>query len=368
MPIDLNEHLKRKNANQNNNQNNNKNSSGGSGGGFTPKMPNLPDRLSGKVIALISALVLVFLLFIIQPFVIINSGDVGIKVTAGKYDKEPLWPGIHFFVPIIQKVFIVDTRVRTINFSSAENLGTMGKNQGIFRANPISVMDSRGLPVLIELTVQYKLNANNAPETIKTYGASWEQKIINPVVLDVVRNVIGGYTAEELPVKRNEIAELISQNIKNNIEKLQNNPVELSSVQLRDIILPENIRIQIEKVQIARQEAQRVEYEVERAKKEAQKVAELAKGEADANRIKAKGIADAVLIESQANAKSNKEISASLTPALLQLKSIQSKEKFNDALRVNPNAQIFLLPGGVTPNIFMDAPKIGKSVSAKVTQ
>ena len=181
-------------------------------------------------------MILVLILVIARPFVVIRSGEVGIKVTAGKYDNTPLQPGFHFFVPILQDVIVVDTRVRIINFSRTEDMGVVGKNQGIIRNDAISVMDSRGLSVSIELTVQYSLNPSQVPQTIATYGLSWEQKIINPVVRDVVRSVVGRYPAEELPIKRNEIAQLISTNIQDEISRLPNSPVKLDSVQLREIV------------------------------------------------------------------------------------------------------------------------------------
>ncbi len=365
MPIDLNEHLKRKNAN-----NNNSNNSGGNGGKKPPKNPlkmnfnpnfNMPNNKT--MIGIITVVVILFIFIAAKPFVIINSGEVGIKVTAGEYDNTPLQPGLHFFVPIIQNVIIVDTRVRTINFSRTEDMGVVGKNQGIFRNDSISVMDSRGLTVSIELTVQYQLNWATAPQTIANYGLSWEQKIINPVVRDVVRGVVGRYPAEELPIKRNDIANLISTNIETEIGKFSNQPVSLTSVQLREIVLPQNIREQIEKVQVARQEAERKRYEVEQAKMEAEKAVTLAKGEADVNRTKAQGAADAMSIEAKAQSQANKLISESLSSRLLELRQIETQSKFNEALRENRDAQIFLTPGGAVPNIWVDSKNAKKATS-----
>ncbi|MDE6886034.1 MAG: prohibitin family protein [Helicobacteraceae bacterium] len=365
MPIDLNEHLRRKNQNNNDNKNDNippKKPPRKPKGGFDFNNVNMPN---GKTfISIVVVILIVLVLLIAKPFMIINSGEVGIKVTAGKYDNTPLQPGFHFFVPIIQNVIIVDTRVRTINFSRTEDMGVVGKNQGIFRNDAISVMDSRGLTVSIELTVQYFLNATTAPQTIATYGLSWEQKIINPVVRDVVRSVVGRYPAEELPIKRNEIADLINKNIEAEIMKFTNQPVSLSSVQLREIVLPQNIKEQIEKVQVARQEAERKRYEVEQAKMEAEKAVTLAKGEADVNRTKAQGAADAVTIEAKAQSQANRLISDSLSNRLLDLRQIETQGKFNEALRENKDAQIFLTPGGAVPNIWVDSKNKQRSSAA----
>ena len=241
-----------------------------------------------------------------------------------------------------------------------------GFDAGI-KINPaINILDARGLPVSIELTVQYRLTASGAPSTIATWGLSWEDKIVNPVVRNIVRNVVGGFNAEELPTKRNEIATMIEQGIRGQVEGLEGKPVSVESVQLREIVLPAKIKEQIERVQIANQESERVRYEVLRAKQEAEKRAAQATGEAEAKRIEAQGRADAVTIEAKAQSAANKEISQSLTPNLLHMQQIEVQGRFNDALRENKDAKIFLTPGGSTPNIWVDTKD--KSRDATVNQ
>ena len=349
MPADLNDYFNKKNGNSNNDERK---------PNFNFKKPNVPNlsgglgKFSGIIYALIAIIVI---LVVAKPFVVINSGEVGIKSTAGKFDPNPLQPGFHFFIPFIQEVRIVDTKVRQINYTSTE-----GRNEANFRGSgieskgTISVRDSRGLPVSMDITVQYRLNPQNAPQTIAAWGFSWENKIIDPVVRNVVRNVTGKYTAEELPERRNDIAAAIDMGIRSDIDKQPNQPVELASVQLREIILPPKVKEQIERVQIAKQEAERTKYEVERANQEALKKAALAKGTAEAVKIEAQGRADAVKIEADAQAYSNSQIAKSLTNNLLELKQIQTQKEFNEALKTNTDAKIFLTPGGAVPNIWVD--------------
>ncbi|MGP1450863.1 MAG: prohibitin family protein [Wolinella sp.] len=370
MPIDLNEHLRNKNRgfgqgdkreDSPNEEQPRQNRGNDGGGGFQP--PEIFKNMGKKAGIFYALIIAAILIAFTKPFTIINSGEVGIKVTAGKFDNIPLQPGLHFFVPVLQKIIIVDTKVRIINFSSTEDMGIRGRNEGILSNEAISVLDSRGLPVSIEITVQYKLNPLGAPQTIATWGLTWEQKIINPVVRDVVRNVVGRFPAEELPTRRNEIADLIDQLIRENVEKLDNMPVQLSSIQLREIVLPPKIKEQIERVQVARQEAERVRYEVERARQEAEKQVALAKGEADAKRINAQGIADATVIEAEAQSKGNKLVAESLSPRLLELRQIEVQGRFNDALRENQDAKIFLTPGGSTPNLWLDTKERQKAAA-----
>jgi regulator of protease activity HflC (stomatin/prohibitin superfamily) len=318
---------------------------------------------------------LIALLVIAKPFVVINSGEVGIKATAGEYEKDPLRPGLHFFIPFLQQVMVVDTKVRSINYigqrghDMSNNYGkrigySMSGESGVINVPSISALDARGLNIFIDITVQYRLKPDTAPQTIATYGTSWEEKIVNPIVRDVVRNVIGSYKAEDLPVKRNEIAAQIKMGIEKQILQKPGQPVELATVNLREIVLPPKIVEQIERVQIAKQEADRVQLEVERAKQEAEKKAALAQGDADARKIRAQGQADAIKIEADAKAYENTKIGESLTAEMLRLKEIEVQGKFNEALRQNNNAQIFLTPGGSTPNIWVDSKSKIKSTAA----
>ena len=108
------------------------------------------------------------------------------------------------------------------------------------------------------------------------------------------------------------------------------------------------------------------EQQKDRAKREAERKAEIARGEAQKKRIEAQGFADKIRIEASAQAKANKLISESLTPALLQLEQIKTQKAFNDALRVNKDAKIFLTPGGAVPNIWVDTK--GRKQKATSTQ
>ena len=288
-----------------------------------------------------------------KPFIIIEEGERGILSTNGKYQDQALLPGLHFILPIIQKVYTVDTKVRIINYASNTEIGTSNA-AGITVKPEITVLDKRGLPVSIEITVQYRLNAQFAAQTISNWGFSWEDKIINPVVRDVVRNVVGNYDAELLPQMRNPIALAIETQVRESVGNLKNTPAELQSVQLREIILPVKVKEQIESVQIAKQQVQKAEQDVQRAEQEALKRAAESRGIAEKARIEAQGLADAVTIDADAKSKANYLISKSLTTELLQLEQIKVQGQFNDALRENKDAKIFLTPGGSTPNIWVD--------------
>jgi len=315
---------------------------------------------SGKgVSALIVIVVIAVALILLKPFTIINSGEVGIKVTTGKFNEKPLEPGLHFYIPIFEKIIPVNTRVRMITYSNNQKQvisdGSLRYEGGLRRNPAIRVMDSRGLYVDIDLAVQYHLRPEAAPRTIATWGTAWEDKIINTKVREIVRDVIGKYPAEVLPQKRQEIAKEIQDKLKAKVDAIPGKPVVLDSVELRNIALPKKIQTKIEELQAEKQNVMIAEQQKERAKREAERKAEIARGEAQKKRIEAQGHADKIRIEAEAQAKANKLISDSLSENLLQLKQIQTQKEFNEALKVNSDAKIFLTPGGAVPNIWIDA-------------
>jgi regulator of protease activity HflC (stomatin/prohibitin superfamily) len=321
-----------------------KNESQRGGGGFqSPKPPKFDFNMNSQkagMLWLIGGFIL--LLVLAKPFVIINEGERGILSTNGKYEERALLPGLHFIIPVIQQVYVVDTKVRIINYADKiDRASTAG--DGILVKPAITVLDKRGLPVSIELTVQYRLNGQLAAQTISNWGFSWEDKIIDPVARDIVRNVVGQYEAENLPIMRNTIAQKIEAGIRSSVDRQKNGPAELESVQLREIVLPQKVKDQIERVQVAKQEVEKAQQEVERAKQEALK-----------KETEAQGTANALTIEAQAQARANHLVAQSLTPGLLRLEQIKVQGKFNEALKENKDAKIFLTPGGSTPNIWVD--------------
>jgi len=350
MPADMNDYFKKKKSANNSNHNN-----GGGGNNFENPLNNM-----GKGAPwIVGIIAIAFAMFILKPFTIINSGEVGIKINTGKFESEPLKAGLHFFIPVLQKIIPVNTRIRLITYSNVST-GALGDNyrgfEGGLRRNPaITVLDKRGLTVNIDIAVQYRLKAESAPATIEKWGSSWEEKIINSKVREVVRDVVGQYTAEQLPEMRNQIAAAIEVKVKESVDQLTNQPVILESVELRTINLPPKIKDQIERVQIAKQDVTIAEQEKAKAIQQALRAAEVARGEAERNRIEAQGEADKIRIEAEEQAKANILISRSLTPELLQLEQIKTQGKFNEALKVNKDAQIFLTPGGAVPNIWVDA-------------
>ncbi|MDR0762589.1 MAG: prohibitin family protein, partial [Campylobacteraceae bacterium] len=168
MPADLNDYFKKRNSGGDNNQNNS-----GGGNNINFKMPQLDNK---KALPLYILIAVIVLLVIARPFKVINSGELGIRETTGIYSPNTLEPGLHFFVPFVQNIIVVDAKVRMMSYVSgqtdirqkigAENVGA----SSVMQQDSISVKDARNLDFKIDLNVLYRLDRTNAPSTIATWG------------------------------------------------------------------------------------------------------------------------------------------------------------------------------------------------------
>lgn len=232
-------------------------------------------------------------------------------------------PWVHFLIPFINNIQMVNVRVKTINYKQIwwiEN-SDVGEDsfEWIKNKEQISVLDNRWLPIGIEMTILYQLDQLQVAETIVKYGYSWDEKLVNPTVREVVRDVLWEYEAEIIPEKRQEMATKIKTMIQ---EKFKNTMVSVADVQLRNIALPTQVQEKIMQVQIAKQEAQRQQYELEKANKEKEIIEVKAQAEANRQIEEAKWTAEAIKLQATAQAEANKKLSESLTKELIQYKFI----------------------------------------------
>jgi hypothetical protein len=59
-------------------------------------------------------------------------------------------------------------------------------------------------------------------------------------------------------------------------------------------------------------------------------------------------------VKAEAEAKANRLISQSLTPELLKLKAIEMEAQFNQAIKANPNVQLFVMPPQAEPKLWLN--------------
>lgn len=288
---------------------------------------NKPPAINFKYITA-AFFVMVLLLGAVSATYTVETGTVGILSTFGKYQEEPVLPGLHVKIPLIQQVHILDVKLQSANYIGRKDLPD---KKGVINKPYISVLDNKNLPIGIDLTVMYTPNANQGSIILGKYGVNYFDKLINPNVRDVVRDVIGKYPAEQIASDRTVISGELKARLDKKFEKM---PFVLNEISLRNIQLPKIVLKKVEEVQIAKQEEQKLAMVENQARKK-QKIQTIqantrlieittrAKADAQKQKIEADAKAYKLKIEAQAIAEANTVIAKSITKELISYKSIE---------------------------------------------
>lgn len=232
---------------------------------------------------------------------IVEPGKVGVKVLFGKVQQEVLTSGLNIINPLV-KVEFFDITTQTYTMSGTETELTQLSDA------PIRVLSADGLEVTIDMTVLYRINPTQAPEIRREIGPglSYIDKIVRPTARTRIRDNAVIYNAVDLySKKREEFQTKIFASIKSDFE---NRGLILENLLVRNISLPQSVKAAIEAKINAEQEAQKMQFVLQKETQEAER-----------KRVEAKGISDYQLI-----------LSRSLTDKLLryeQIKALQNLVK-----------------------------------------
>ncbi|MDQ7037678.1 MAG: prohibitin family protein [Aquificota bacterium] len=232
-----------------------------------PRYPRTPQFPKGPIAVVLALVVLGGLLLLSNPFVIIPSGYVGVKLTLGKASPEEMKPGLHLIIPFLQRVERMSVRTHSYDLTGANSINALSKD---------------GLTINVELTTLYKIMPDKASEIYVEYGPLYEDRIIKPVIRSAVRDVIATLDSSQVYQERALIQRKIVDKVRGELEKRF---IMLDEILIRDIKLPQKVVEAIEQKRRALEEAQRMKFLVEKEKLEAERKKIEAKGIAEANRI-----------------------------------------------------------------------------------
>ena len=265
-----------------------------------------------RIIGLLFVLIGVFASCIVQ----IGAGEIGVKKLFGKVQSDVLPSGIHLINPLydIEKM---DIRTQNYTMSSMHDEGNKQGDDGI------RVLTSDGLEVFIDLTVLYKVLPSEAPNIIRETGLDYTDKIVRPVTRTKIRDNAVYYEAVALySTRRDEFQQRIFKSIDDDFRK---RGLVLEQLLVRNITLPQSVKTAIEQKINAEQDAQKMQFVLQKERQEAER-----------KRVEAQGIADYQHI-----------ISESLTDKQLQYEQIKAMKD----LAASPNAKMIIMGKGSTPII-----------------
>jgi regulator of protease activity HflC (stomatin/prohibitin superfamily) len=171
----------------------------------------------------------------------------------------------------------------------------------------IRVLTADGLEVVIDLTVLYRVLSTEAPRLVRETGLDYRDKIVRPITRTKIRDNSVYYSAVDLySGKRDEFQTRIFQTIEANFKQ---RGLVLEQLLVRNITLPQMVKGAIEEKIKAEQDAQKMQFVLQKEKQEAERKRVEAQGISDYQRIINTGLTDNQLQYEQI--KAMKEIATS---------------------------------------------------------
>ncbi len=215
------------------------------------------------LIKLILSIALIVIIFF--PFVLVNAGERGVLMKFGEVQDKILGEGLHLVIPIVNTVEKLSIRVQKQEISA--------------EASSKDLQD-----VYTDVALNWHIIPEEVNLIFQEIGDKIQvvDKIINPAVEEVLKAVMAKYTAEEIITKRGEVKGGVDDLL---TTRLTNYHINVDDISLVHVHFSERFSDAVEAKQIAEQEAKRAEFIALKAIQEAEAKVNLARGEAEAQRL-----------------------------------------------------------------------------------
>lgn len=215
--------------------------------------------------------VFVFIASITSSCVIVKPGEVGVRQFLGRLKGNPASPGPTLINPLTTTLVKIPTR--TVNKEIKLNLPS-----------------KEGLNVSAEISILYHVKEEKALDIINEVGANFERVLILSTFRSASADVCARFYAKDMHSgKRAEIEKEIKEQM---VKLLENRGFVIEAVLLKSITLPPGLYAAIEAKLRSEQQAQQMEFVLQREKKEAERKRIEAEGVRDAQRIIKEGITE----------------------------------------------------------------------------
>ncbi|UCD05715.1 MAG: prohibitin family protein [candidate division WOR-3 bacterium] len=242
----------------------------------------IQDKLKTRMYVTFGASALAAILIIASVLRIVPPGSVGVQVLFGRVlTGSTLSEGLNVVNPFVDlEIMTVRTQAYTMSIATEE-----GQRYG---DDAIVVLTRDGLEVKMDLTVWYHLLKSEAANVFQKIGSDYIDKIVRPAARTAIRNTSVKYMAVEIYSDRREE---VQDEITKELEKdFSDRGIALEKVLLRNISLPAKVKNAIEVKLEAEQEAQKMEFVLQKETKEAERKKIEASGIAEAQNIIAKSL------------------------------------------------------------------------------
>ena len=203
----------------------------------------------------------------------VRTGHVGVVSVFGRVTGQTLSEGIHLKNPLAS---VTELSIKTQEIKERT-----------------SVPSREGLIMGLEASILYHLDPSQAATVYQSVGPTFAEVLLVPNFRSAIRAITAGNTAAALYSDGREgIANQIMEDVRRQVAA---RGIIVENVLLRDLQLPESLKHAIEAKQQAQQEAQRMEFVLQREKQEAERKRVEAAGIKDFQDIVSQGISDKLL-------------------------------------------------------------------------
>lgn len=290
--------------------------------------------LSVRVIGLLVVIVLLTLLS--ASLIFVEPQDVGVVISLFSrdgYREQPMRSGLHFIVPLAERVERYPIYWQNYTMSSepleGDNIGD----------DSIAARTSDGQQVFVDLSLIYRLDANEVVRLHIDLQDRYVEDYIRPVLRGLVRTEVSQFTADEVNSSQRK-------NLEENLDELLRaafgeKGVVLDRFLLRNIAFSPEYTKAIEAKQVAEQAQIQKDYEAEQMRR-------LAEGQSDKFRIEAEGRAQATILEGEAAAQVILLKAQAQAEALRLINEILSQNRdlitYQYVDKLGPGIQVMLVP------------------------
>jgi regulator of protease activity HflC (stomatin/prohibitin superfamily) len=213
-------------------------------------------------VALIIGAILLFLLFS-RPWVQIGPGERGVVLNFGAVQKNVLGEGLHFRIPVMQKIARMDVKVQKAVTDAASASSDLQD-------------------VTSSVALNYHVVPDKANVVYQTIGVEFKERIIDPAIQEVMKAVSAKYSAEELIAKRPAVSEAMRTTL---AERLLVHNIAVDAFSIVNFSFSKIFMEAIESKQTAEQLALKAKRDLERIKIEAEQKITAARAEAESLRL-----------------------------------------------------------------------------------
>lgn len=243
-------------------------------------------------------IVLLLGISLLSSCVIINQDEVGVKRKLGKLKGKVAGEGLHVHNPFVSRYIKIPIR----NINKKINL---------------EIPSKEGLTIRSEMSILYRVEKNKVMDLLRKVGINYEEDLIAPVFRSALADVSARFMAKDMHTGERAVIE--KEVREQMMEILGEKGIIVEAVLMKRIMLPESLSTAIEEKLSAEQEAQRMEFVLQRERQEA-----------DRRRIEAEGIRDA-----------QKILDEGLTKEVLQFRALETFRELSNS----PNSKVIFFNG-----------------------